>query len=284
MCMGCGCNAAGVTGCRIIDSPRERAIAVVTNSFIPCNGRYPLLITLSALLFTGAGTLGGLTAALTLTAVLLLSTAVTLLTSRLLSRTLFKGLPSSFTLELPPYRTPQVGKILIRSLLDRTVFVLGRAVVIAAPAGLLIWLLANLPVGDGTVLSLLSTALDPIGRFLGLDGVILLAFILGFPANEIVIPLIAMMYMAGGTLTDVGGAAALAPLFAQNGWNTITLINTMLFSVFHWPCSTTCLTIWKETRSIKQTVLAVFLPTGIGVGLCLLTRLIAGILGLTVFS
>ncbi|MBQ8751748.1 MAG: ferrous iron transport protein B [Clostridia bacterium] len=279
MCMGCGCNAAGVTGCRIIDSPRERAIAVVTNSFIPCNGRYPLLITLSALLFAGSGALGGLTAALTLTAVLLLSTAVTLLTSRLLSKTLFRGLPSSFTLELPPYRTPQVGKILLRSLLDRTLFVLGRAVVVAAPAGLLIWVLANLPVGDGSLLTALAAGLDPVGRFLGLDGVILLAFILGFPANEIVIPLIAMMYMAGGTLTEVGGAAQLAPLFAQNGWTTVTLVNTMLFSVFHWPCSTTCLTVWKETRSVKQTALAILLPTAIGVLLCLCTRCIAGIVG-----
>ena len=279
MCMGCGCNAAGVTGCRIIDAPRERAIAVCTNSFIPCNGRYPLLITLSALLFAGSA-LGGFTAALTLTAVLLLSTGVTLLCSSLLSRTLFRGYPSSFTLELPPYRTPQVGKVLVRSLLDRTLYVLGRAAAVAAPAGLLIWLLANLSVGGQSLLACLSGALDPFGRLLGMDGVILLAFILGFPANELVIPLIAMMYLSGTTLSDAGDTAVLASLFTENGWSALTVINTMLFSVFHWPCSTTCLTIYRETRSVKQTALAVLLPTLIGVLLCLLTHGAALCLGL----
>ena len=279
MCMGCGCNAAGVTGCRIIDSPRERAIAVCTNSFIPCNGRYPLLITLSALLFTGGSRLGGLTPALTLTAVLLLSTGITLLVSRLLSHTLFRGFPSSFTLELPPYRSPQVGKILVRSLLDRTLFVLGRAAAVAAPAGLLIWLLANLNAGGQSLLSFLSGALDPIGRWLGLDGVILLAFLLGFPANELVVPLIVMIYLSGTTLVGAENASVLGPLFAQNGWTALTVLNTMLFSVFHWPCSTTCLTIYRETRSLKQTVLSILLPTAIGVILCLLTRCVAQAFG-----
>ncbi len=279
MCMGCGCNAAGVTGCRIIDSPRERAIAVVTNAFIPCNGRYPLLISLSAMLFAGVTAWSGFKAAVTLTLLMALCVTLTLFASRLLSHTFFRGLPSSFVLELPPYRTPQVGRVLIRSLLDRTLFVLGRAVAVAAPAGLIIWLAANVSIGDATILSAVANALDPIGAFFGLDGVILLAFILGFPANELVIPLIAMMYLSAGTLSEVVDTAALSALFMQNGWTALTVVNTILFCLFHWPCSTTCITVWKETHSVKQTVIAVLLPTVLGLSLCLISRLLFTLLG-----
>ncbi|MBQ7302687.1 MAG: ferrous iron transport protein B [Clostridia bacterium] len=279
MCMGCGCNAAGVTGCRIIDSPRERAIAVVTNAFIPCNGRYPLLIALSSMLFAGVAAWSGLQAAVTLTLLIVLCVALTLLVSRLLSHTLFRGLSSSFVLELPPYRTPQVGRVLVRSLLDRTLFVLGRAVAVAAPAGLLIWLAANISVGDSTLLLAAAEFLEPVGTFFGLDGVILLAFIFGFPANELVIPLMAMMYMSSGTLSEVGDTAILRGLFIQNGWTTLTVLNTIIFCLFHWPCSTTCITVWKETRSVKQTAVAVLLPTAVGLLLCLVNRLLFSLWG-----
>ena len=186
MCMGLGCNAAGVIGCRIIDSPRERLIAILTNAFVPCNGRFPMLTAVIAMFFAGAA--GSLGAALLLAAAIVLSVAATFAASRLLSRTLLRGVPSSFTLELPPYRRPQVGRVLVRSVFDRTLFVLARAASVAAPAGLLIYALANIAPGGVTLLARLSGALDPLGRLLGLDGVILMAFLLGLPANEIVIP------------------------------------------------------------------------------------------------
>lgn len=276
MCMGMGCNAAGVVGCRIMDSPRERLLAILTNSFMPCNGRFPMLIAIITVFFAvseGAS-------ALMLAGVIVLAVAMTLGVSRLLSRTVLKGVPSSFTLELPPYRTPQVGQILIRSLLDRTLFVLGRAVAVAAPTGLLIWLLANLSAGGASLLAHLSGLLDPIGTVMGLDGVILLGFLLGLPANEIVIPVILMCYTAGGSLTDYHSLAELKSVLLANGWNTVTAINMILFTVFHWPCSTTILTIHKETGSIKHTVTAVLIPTIIGIGLCMAVNGIACLVGL----
>ena len=273
--MGFGCNAAGVTGCRIIDSPRERLIAILTNSFVPCNGRFPTIITLITLFALGgaSGFAGGFASALLLTCVILLGAALTLLSSKLLSLTLLRGQPSSFTLELPPFRRPQVGKVIIRSVFDRTLRVLGRAVCTAAPAGLLLWLLANLSVGDATLLSHLTQFLDPIGRFLGMDGVILTAFLLGWPAAEIVLPIIIMSYLAQGGLMTLEGAS-LAGLLTANGWTACTAVCTILFMLLHWPCATTCLTIRKETGRLRWMFAAMLLPTLFGVAACLICRLV----------
>lgn len=268
--MGFGCNAAGVVGCRIIDSPRERLVAILTNSLVPCNGRFPAMISLLAIYFTGLQTGGAATlySALLLTGVLVLGVVATLFLSWLLSSTLLKGTPSSFALELPPYRRPQVGQVIVRSIFDRTLFVLGRAVLVAAPAGLLIWMLGNIQVSGVPLLTLCAHALDPIGRCIGLDGVILLAFILGFPANEIVLPLTLMGYLSVGTLVDTGSLADLAALLTANGWTAATALCFILFSLFHWPCSTTCLTIHKETGSLGWTLFAMAMPTVLGVICC----------------
>ena len=279
MCMGFGCNAAGVVGCRIIDSPRARLIAVLTNNFVPCNGRFPTLIALITMFCVGeAG--AGLPAALLLTGAILLGVALTLVTSRLLSATVLKGVPSSFTLELPPYRRPRVGQVVDRSVLDRTLFVLGRAAAVAAPAGLVIWLCANVQVGGASILDWCTGFLDPFAQLLGLDGVILMAFLLGFPANEIVLPIILMAYLSTGSLLELGDLGALRELLVSHGWTWLTAVCTMLFSLAHWPCSTTCLTIAKETGSAKWTALAIALPTGVGMLLCFLTATLARALGL----
>lgn len=272
MCMGFGCNAVGVTGCRIIDSPRERLIAILTNNFVPCNGRFPTLIAIITMFFAGsvAFPFQSIVSTLLLIAVILLGVFLTFGVSRLLSVTILKGIPSSFTLELPPYRKPQVGKVIIRSIFDRTLFVLGRAVSVAAPAGLIIWIMANVTIGDMTLLAHCSQFLDPFARLLGLDGVILLAFILGFPANEIVVPIIIMAYMASGNLVEFDNLLELKTLLVSHGWTWVTAISTMLFSLIHWPCSTTCLTIHKETQSMKWTLLSFALPTAIGMVVCFL--------------
>lgn len=272
MAMGFGCNAAGVTGCRIIDSPRERLIAILTNSFVPCNGRLPALVTLITLFFTGASSadpISFLRPALILTFFILTGVAATFFVSRLLSATVLKGMPSSFTLELPPYRRPQIGRVIWRSILDRTLFILGRAAAVAAPAGLVIWILANVSIGDISLLARFSGYLDPIGRLMGMDGVILTAFILGLPANEIVIPIIIMAYTSQGTLIEPGNLSELHTLLISQGWTWVTALCTMVFFLFHWPCSTTLMTIKKETGSLKWTCLAVLLPTACGVILCM---------------
>lgn len=269
MCMGFGCNAAGVVGCRIIDSPRERLIAILTNSFVPCNGRFPSLIAIITIFFVGTsgGLFSSIFATAILTAVILLGILMTFVASKLLSVTFLRGAPSSFTLELAPYRRPQIVKTLIRSLFDRTLFVLGRAAAVAAPAGLVIWILANTSIGGITLLTHISTFLDPYAAYLGLDGVILAAFILGLPANEIVIPLIVMAYTLNGSLVDVNNLSTLSALFHSNGWNLLTAINVMLFSLMHWPCSTTLMTIKKETGSLAWTLLAAVLPTLFGISI-----------------
>ncbi len=272
MAMGFGCNAAGVIGCRIIDSPRERLIAILTNSLVPCNGRFPTLFTLITLFFlTGiqGSFAGSLAAALLLTAAILAGVIATLACSWVLSHTLLKGIPSAFTLELPPYRRPQIGKVLVRSILDRTLFVLGRAVSIAAPAGLIIWILANTAVRGQSVLLHLTGFFDPLGRLMGLDGVILMAFLLGFPANEIVVPIMLMTYLQSGMLVEMTDSAALFTLLTANGWTWKTALCMLIFCLFHWPCSTTCLTIKKETGSLKWTAAAILLPTVLGVVLCI---------------
>ena len=276
MCMGFGCNAAGVIGCRIIDSPREHLIAVLTNSLVPCNGRFPILITIITIFFVGS--MPASIASLFLTAFILLSVMMTLFISKLLSATVLRGVSSAFTLELPPYRRPQIGKILIRSLLDRTVFVLGRAVIAAIPAGILIWLMANLSFNGSTLLAICSNFLDPFARLLGLDGIILMAFILGIPANEIVIPIAVMAYMAGNSLTSGISLIQLRELLTANGWTATTAICTLLFTLFHWPCATTLMTVKKETGSIKWTIAAALIPTLCGMLCCLLVNLLSLIL------
>ena len=282
MCMGFGCNAAGVVGCRIIDSPRERLIATITNSFVPCNGRFPTLIAIISMFFVGAvaAPFQSAVSTLLLTGVILLGILMTFLVSRLLSQTILKGVPSSFTLELPPFRRPQIGKVIVRSIFDRTLFVLGRAVSVAAPAGLVIWVLANVTVGGSTLLAICSGALDPFAHLLGMDGVILLAFILGFPANEIVVPIIIMAYLSTGSIQEMASFVELKALLVQNGWTSVTAVSTMLFSLMHWPCSTTCLTIKKETQSLRWTAVSFLVPTVIGMAVCFLFTSAARLLGL----
>ncbi len=282
MCMSLGCNACGVTGCRIIDSPRERLIAILTASMVPCNGKFPTLIAIITMFFLGerAGLLSSLQAAAILLAVLVLGVAGTLGCSRLLSATVLRGMPSSFALELPPYRKPRIGQILVRSVLDRTLFVLGRAALVAAPAGAFIWVMANVRAGNASLLSLCTGFLDPFARIFGLDGVILMAFILGWPANEIVIPVMLMAYLSTDTLVELENLTALHTLLTGHGWTMMTAVCTMLFSLFHWPCSTTCLTIYKETKSFRWTALAFLLPTGLGLAICGLTACAMRLLGL----
>ena len=273
MCMGFGCNACGVMGCRIIDSPRERLIAILTNAFVPCNGRLPTLIAVLTIFFAFSSGSSLLTAALLLGAIVA-AVGMTLLVSRLLSRTVLKGTPSSFALELPPYRRPRVGQVLVRSVLDRTLFVLARAVMVAAPAGLVIWLTANMTVGGASLLTHLADFLDPLGTLMGLDGMILLAFVLGFPANEIVIPILLMGYLSTGSLTDYQDLGQLRQLLLANGWTWQTALSAVIFTLFHFPCGTTCATIRKETGSFKWTLLAVALPTAVGVAACILLHLL----------
>lgn len=282
MCMGFGCNACGVVGCRIIDSPRERLIAIITNSFVPCNGRFPTLIAIITMFFAGAagGAFQSVLSTLLLTGAIVLGVVMTLLISRLLSNTILKGMPSSFHLELPPYRRPQIGSTLVRSLLDRTLFVLGRAVVVAAPAGLVIWILANVQVGDASLLAHCASFLDPFARFIGLDGYILMAFILGFPANEIVVPILIMSYLSTGTLTDFESLSQLHELLIAHGWTWLTAVCSILFCLMHWPCGTTCLTIRKETQSLKWTLVSFAAPTACGIVICMVVANAARLLGL----
>lgn len=282
MCMGFGCNAAGIVGCRIIDSPRERLIATITNNFVPCNGRFPTLIAIITMFFAGSFGVAfqSVFSTLMLTAVILLGIMMTLFISKLLSKTILKGVPSSFTLELPPYRRPQIGKVIVRSIFDRTLFVLGRAAAVAAPAGLIIWLMANIVVGDMSLLAHCAGFLDPFARLLGLDGVILMAFILGFPANEIVVPIIIMAYMSTGQITEYESLSQLHTLLVDHGWTWVTAVSTMLFSLMHWPCSTTCMTIRKETQSAKWTAISMLIPTGAGMIACFLFTSIVRLLGL----
>lgn len=276
MCMGFGCNAAGCVGCRIINSPRERLIAIITNNFVPCNGRFPFLIAVATIFI--AGTMNGIGATfistLAVIFVILLGIFLTLLISKILSKTILKGMPSSFVLELPPYRKPQFGKIFIRSIFDRTLFVLGRAVSVAAPAGLVIWLFANIGFQDMSLLDIIANFLTPLANLMGLDGYILTAFILGIPANEIVLPIILMCYMGNGSLVNLEDTYQIGQILINNGWTMLTAINVMIFTCLHFPCATTLLTIKKETGSLKWTLLSFIIPTVCGVLICMLTTLI----------
>lgn len=252
-------------------------LAILTNNFVPCNGRFPTLIALLTMFFVGtaAGAFSSILSALLLTIVILLGICMTFAVTKLLSHTILKGVPSSFTLELPPYRRPQIWKVIVRSIFDRTLFVLGRAAMVAAPAGLIIWLMANLTIGNLSLLHYCAAFLDPFAKLLGMDGVILIAFILGFPANEIVVPIIIMAYTAKGSILQLESLTAMKQLLVANGWTWVTASSTMLFSLMHWPCSTTLLTIKKETGSWKWTALAFLLPTVIGMTVCCLFATIA---------
>ena len=276
MMMGFGCNAVGVTGARIIDSPRERLIAIITNSFMPCNGRFPLLISLITM-FLITDNSSGLMRAFVLLIFILIGVILTFIISKILSKTILKGIPSSFTLELPPYRKPQIGKVLVRSLLDRTLFVLKRAICISAPAGLVIWLFSNLSFNGLSLLQIFSGFLDPFGKFIGLDGVIIMAFLLGFPANEIVIPIMIMGYMSLGMITDMGDLNLLKNLFVNNGWTYVTAICVMLFSIFHFPCLTTIFTIKKETGKWKWAFISFIVPLIVGIVLCFFVKTLFGV-------
>ncbi len=278
MSMGFGCNCAGIVGARIIDSPRERMLAIITNSLVPCNGRFPAIITLITLFFVGSvGAFGKLMSALYLTAVILLGILGTFLTTLLLSKTVFKGTPSSFALEMPPYRRPEIAKTLIRSVFDRTLSVLGRAITVAAPAGALIWIISNTFINGTSLLILISDFLDPFGKILGLDGIIIMAFILGLPANEIVLPIALMAYCNNQNLTEMNDLIMIKHILQSNGWTAVTAINTVIFSLFHWPCATALLTVKKETGSKKMMLLAAVLPTLLGVVLCLAVNFLSKI-------
>lgn len=277
MCMGFGCNAAGVCGCKIIDSPRERLIAILTNAFVPCNGRFPFLITIATIFIAASfsGFMSSFISTIAVVCVILLGIIMSLLISKLLSKTILKGMPSSFVLELPPYRKPQFGKIIIRSIFDRTLFVLGRALSVAVPAGLIIWIFANIGINGSSLLSIVANFLDPFAKLMGLDGYILTAFILALPANEIVLPIILMGYLGGTSLNNISNTFAISNILIQNGWTMLTAINVMIFVVLHFPCGTTLLSIKKETGSWKWTALAFVLPTACGIILCMFTTLLS---------
>ena len=245
-------------------------VAIITNSFVPCNGRFPMLISIITMFFTGyaVGFRQTAASAVILCAFIVFSVVMTFIASGILTRTLLKGTPSSFILEMPPYRKPKIETVVLRSVIDRTIFVLGRAITAAAPAGILIWLMANIYIGDITLLSMLSGALDPIGKIMGLDGVILTAFILGFPANEIVVPIMIMAYMENGVIVNMSSLFELKALLISNGWTWITAVSMMLFSLMHWPCSTTLLTIKKEANSWKWAIVSFLVPAVTGIIIC----------------
>lgn len=282
MSMGFGCNAAGVISCRIIESPRERLIAILTNNFVPCNGRFPTLIILASIFVGGAVyAYSTLVASAAVVCIVLIGIITTLLVSYLLSKTLLKGVPSNFTLELPPYRKPLIGQVIVRSVLDRTLFVLTRAVVVAAPAGGIIWILANTYIGEVTVLSQFTSFLDPFAKLLGMDGVILSAFILGLPANEIVLPIMIMGYISSSTMIELDSLMALKSLLVDNhGWTWLTALSVMLFSLLHYPCATTLITINRETKSMKWTILSALIPLGIACLVCFIVASTIRLLGL----
>ncbi|MDA2929258.1 ferrous iron transporter B [Acidobacteria bacterium AH-259-O06] len=281
MAMGFGCNAAGVIACRIINSPRERLIAILTNTFVPCNGRFPTLIMLATVFVAAAlpPVFASVAAAGTVVAVVLLGVGFTFLVSWALSRTVLRGEASAFTLELPPYRRPSLLRILYTSLIDRTIFVLLRAMMMAAPAGAVIWILANLSVGNSSLAQHIAHFLSPLGNAMGLDGVILLTFVIAIPANEIVVPTMLMIYMGVGMMSEPPSFGILRSLLIeQHGWTLLTAVNLMLFSLLHNPCATTILTIWKETRSGRWTAMGALMPLALGFLVTFLTATIVRVI------
>lgn len=282
MAMGFGCNAAGVISTRVIDSPRERLIAILTNNFVPCNGRFPTLIMLATVFVAAAfpPVIASFAAAGSVVLVVLIGAFFTLVVSWVLSHTLLRGEASAFTLELPPYRKPNVGRILYTSFIDRTVFVLFRALQTAAPAGAVIWLLGNINVSGISLAQHVATFLNPLGVAIGLDGVILLAYIIAIPANEIVVPTMMMVYTGVGMMTDIPSYSQLYTLLVgSNGWTMLTAVNLMLFSLLHNPCATTIMTIYKETRSVKWATLSVVITLGLAFLVTFITATVARSLG-----
>ena len=277
MSMGFGCNAAGIISTRIIHSPKERLIAIITNNFVPCNGRWPTLIVIATIFVGGLfpEALSSIAAASAVIFVTMFGVFVTFLVSAYLSRTWLKSEESSFQLELPPFRRPNILQIIYTSLIDRTIYVLGRAVAMAIPAGAVIWLLANIHIGQESLFQVFANILQPVGHAIGLDGVILLAFIVAIPANEIVVPTMIMGYLATGQMTELTSIMQLKELLMANGWNLLTAVCLMLFSLLHYPCSTTTWTIWKETKSVKWTVFSNVLPTAVAFIVCFAVAQIA---------
>lgn len=274
-CMGYGCNCVGISGARIIDSKRERLIAILTNSLTVCNGRFPAIITLiSVFLVSGVGTFKGFFSALILALIIVLSLGLTLLVSNILSKTLLKGEPSHYILELPPYRRPQISKVILNSVLNRTVLVLFRAVAVAFPAGIVIWLLANVSVNGTNILTAVNNLFEPLGRIMGMDGNILSAFFLGIPANEIVLPITLMSYLGAGEMSNIENTGVIGDILINNGWTQLTAVCYIIFSVVHFPCATALLTIFKETKSAKWTFLAFLIPTILGIILCSVVSII----------
>lgn len=276
MCMGFGCNAVGVTTSRIIDSKRERLIAILTNSFVPCNGRFPTLISLLSIFIIGLNA-SSLLSALGLTVIIVFAILITLLISYILSKTILKGEKSAFTIELPPYRSPNLKNILTHSFRDRIYKILKRAISCSIPAGIIIWLLLNISLDNIPVINYIVNLLNPLGNLIGLDGAIILAFILGLPANEIIMPIILMIYLASSNLIEVNELSALKDILINNGWTILTCINFIILSLFHYPCATTILTIKKETNSTKWTLISIIIPLIIGISLCLLIKLLFNI-------
>lgn len=271
MCMGLGCNAVGVTGARIIDSPRERCIAVLTNALIPCNGRFPALIAVISMFLASGGAFAG---AGILSLCIICGVAATFAVSKVLSVTLLRGRRSAFTLELPPFRVPQVGRVIVRSVLDRTVFVLLRALSVAAPSGALLWCLANIPVGEGSLLTAISRALDVPAVLLGVDGAILMGIFFGITANEIILPVALMCYQAQSTLTGYDSLDTFKEILLANGWSVKSAVLVLILVLFHAPCATTLLTVKKETGSIPLTIGAAAIPALLGITLCLIINLL----------
>lgn len=282
MSMGFGCNAAAILSTRIIESPRERMLAILTNNFVPCNGRWPTLILLSSLFMVGASATGALrtfSTALVLMGIVLVGITVTLTVSWVMSKTMLRGVPTHYTLELPPYRRPQIWKTIVRSSKEKSLNVLTRAIVVAAPAGILTWILGNVVIGGDSVLNHMAAFFDPFAQLLGLDGFIIMAFILGLPANEIVLPILLMGYMSSGAMVDVEGIGSIKELFLSHGWTWLTALNMMLFSLLHYPCGTTLVNIYKETKSLKWAVLSAVIPLGIAIGVTFATAQIVRLLG-----
>lgn len=277
MMMGFGCNACGVTGCRMIENSRDRKIAALTNNFCPCNGRFPVIIAMISLFLTGAAAPGlrSAAASLILTGIIILCMLVSLAATKLLSALVFRGHRSSLVLELPPYRRPQIMKTIVRSLIDKTAKILGRAVIVAVPAGIIIWLLTHISAGGQSLVSWCADILDPFARLMGLDGTILTAFLLGFPANEIVLPIALMIYQSGGSFGEIQSLPQLYDILTANGWTITTAVCTIIFTVMHFPCSTTLITIRKETGSAVCTFIAFALPTVCGILCCMAVNLIS---------
>ncbi|MDC2867779.1 MULTISPECIES: nucleoside recognition domain-containing protein [unclassified Bacillus (in: firmicutes)] len=282
MAMGFGCNAAAIMSTRIIESPRERMLAILTNNFVPCNGRWPTLILLASL-FMAAGYTGGTQTLVTsgvVVGMVVIGIIVTLTVSWVLSKTALKGVPTHYTLELPPYRKPKILDTIVRATLDKSIYVLKRAVIVAAPAAILTWILANVFIGDTSLLMYIVNFLDPFAKLLGLDGYILAAFILGLPANEIVVPILLMAYLSTGSLTELEDLTQIKQLFLDHGWTWLTALNMMLFSLLHFPCGTTLVNIYKETKSAKWTFLSFAIPTVIAIVVTFLSAQLVNWFGL----